>query len=310
MALRYTATEKWEDRWYMSLSPNTKIILEFMEAKCDCAGVWEPNFEDAEFRIGFQSRAIVIDWNAIYEELNTLPSNKFSNTEADTRTKPIPHVIVLTNSKWWLPRFVKFHYGKRGEEFRMYSIPLHIPVFRSLKENGCWSRFVQFHPEAMDASMAKAPPLIMPTMRKVPTIEECLTWVEGQGLPEDEIRLFYATYKANGWKVNGSRADDFPALLDKWRLRYMRDKGEQAWRQETPSQLKIRIDAVDTEIAKQGGITHRPEGKLHDEITPTAMAEIRRLKGMKALYQEAIREKGGKNAKSVSGDKPIPPPAG
>lgn len=312
MPLRYTATEKWEDRWYMSLSPNTKNILEFMESKCDCAGVWEPNFEDAEYRIGFQSRQIAIDWNDVFEELNREPQSKFKmpGEEEDSKTKRIPHVLALANRKWWLPRFIRFHYGKRGEDFHLYNIPLHIPIFRSLKENGCWQKFTQFYPDAVEAKLKSEPPMTMPAAVKLPTLEEVMGWVEGQGLPESELKLFHATYRSNGWKVNGHRVDDFPALLAKWKYRYERDKGEHAWKSESPGQLKLRIEALDQEIARQGTLTHKPAGKLHDEIKPEAMAEIRRLKGLKALYEEAMREKGGtKNAKSVSGDKPNPPPA-
>lgn len=312
MARRLIESERWNDRWFMALSPDSKNILSFMEAMCDVGGVWEPNFEDAEFRIGFTARSQQIDWNQVYEDLNRIPESKFLfpdvNAEAAKKDK-VPHVVVLKNGKWWLPRFIKFQYGKKGEEFRLFNIPLHIPIFKSLKDNGCWDKFLHYYPNVVPDDLAKAPPTDMKKVTKAPTLEEVLEWDEGKGLPEEHLKLFHVTYRANGWKVNGQRVEDFHALLYKWRLRYERDKGDQAWKSETPTQLKLRVEAIDTRIAELGSQTHKPAGKTHEEIKPEAMEEIRRLRAVKANYEEAIREKGGTNDKHVSGSKSGTAPA-
>lgn len=59
-------------------------------------------------------------------------------------------------------------------------------------------------------------------------------------------------------------------------------------------ELKNRIQAIDAEIAKLQQQTFTPEGRVQPRIQPEAMAEIKRLKAIKAEHEQQIREGGSR----------------
>lgn len=48
--IRFTDADKWDDKWYRNLSPNEKVVFQFLCDKCDNAGFYELDLEDMEFR--------------------------------------------------------------------------------------------------------------------------------------------------------------------------------------------------------------------------------------------------------------------
>lgn len=48
MSKRFTETEKWDDQWFRSLGPSTKLVLFFLRDRCDAAGFWEIDIEALE----------------------------------------------------------------------------------------------------------------------------------------------------------------------------------------------------------------------------------------------------------------------
>ena len=52
MVKRFTDTDKFNDKWYRSLSPKQKCIWEYMLATCDIAGFFEIDYENMSFHIG------------------------------------------------------------------------------------------------------------------------------------------------------------------------------------------------------------------------------------------------------------------
>ena len=47
---RWTETSKWDDPWFRGLSAEVKVFWLYLCDRCDDAGVWEEDWEDAEFR--------------------------------------------------------------------------------------------------------------------------------------------------------------------------------------------------------------------------------------------------------------------
>ena len=53
MPKRFTSTEKWDDPWYRKLKPEYKAFWDYLYCQCDNAGVWQMDWEDASFRVGY-----------------------------------------------------------------------------------------------------------------------------------------------------------------------------------------------------------------------------------------------------------------
>lgn len=59
MSKRFTETEKWDDKWFRSLTPGSKLLFIFMLDKCDLAGFYEIDPDDIEFRTGLPSEKVL-----------------------------------------------------------------------------------------------------------------------------------------------------------------------------------------------------------------------------------------------------------
>lgn len=55
MSSRFTETEKWDDKWFRSLPPLSKLVFQFICDRCDLAGFYEIDLEDMAFRIKAES---------------------------------------------------------------------------------------------------------------------------------------------------------------------------------------------------------------------------------------------------------------
>jgi len=110
MAKRFTATEKWDKAWYMKLSPKLKCLWQYLNDKCDQAGVWDENFIIATAHIG----------DTITEE----DMSAFGD-----------RVEKIAPEKWWVTGHVKFQCGELSQKCKA-----HNPIIKSLKENNLFER--------------------------------------------------------------------------------------------------------------------------------------------------------------------------
>lgn len=104
---RFTETDKWRDGWFRKLKPSVKLAFIYIVDNCDSAGVWDPDFELAEFAIGEQ-----VAWDEV------------SSALAD-------RLRVLPNGKWFLTRFLEFQYGELSAECRP-----HAKILQLLRSHG------------------------------------------------------------------------------------------------------------------------------------------------------------------------------
>lgn len=103
---RFTETNKWNDPWFMGLSPSVKLLWLYLLDHCDNAGVVEPNSKLASFQIG----------EAIKEK---------HFTELGDRLKMLP------NGKFLIPKFIGFQFGVLGPDSRV-----HASVLKLLSSHG------------------------------------------------------------------------------------------------------------------------------------------------------------------------------
>lgn len=85
MAKRFTSTEKWIDPWFCGLSPICKLFWVYLLDNCDHAGIWQVNWPLVKFHI----------WEEKVDP--TLYGNR---------------IVVINESKWFIPKFIEFQYGE------------------------------------------------------------------------------------------------------------------------------------------------------------------------------------------------------
>lgn len=96
MAKRFTETDKWKDRWFLSLTPAHKIAWGFICDQCDHAGVVEIVDHIANIQIGCE-----VDWDEFVE----LAGDRIHKIE---------------EGKFWVKAFCDFQYGKLNPENRVH----------------------------------------------------------------------------------------------------------------------------------------------------------------------------------------------
>jgi len=95
MAKRFTASDKWEDAWFRTLTPHCKLFWLFLLDRCDTAGFWKTDYELASFCIGAPIDDNILDaFNGRIEK--------------------------ITVDKIWIVRFVEFQYGSLHSESNLH----------------------------------------------------------------------------------------------------------------------------------------------------------------------------------------------
>lgn len=113
MARRMTDTAKWDDDWFMNLSPVAKLLWLYLVDQCDHAGVWRVNRRLAAFQMGMEP-----NWDEVLNELGD-------------------RIAVLPGGeKWHLKKFVEYQYGPTPNDKNN----AHLGVLKILKSLGLpWS---------------------------------------------------------------------------------------------------------------------------------------------------------------------------
>tara|TARA_R100001163_G_scaffold59465_1_gene48239 strand:- start:4596 stop:5351 length:756 start_codon:yes stop_codon:yes gene_type:complete len=108
MAKRFIDTKIWDKAWFRKLTPKNKLIWIYLLTRCDHAGIWDADWEAAEFFIG--------EWVG-YDELPKEITEKME--------------YIKGEDQYYIPSFVEFQYG----ELRENSKP-HLSVIKRLDEKG------------------------------------------------------------------------------------------------------------------------------------------------------------------------------
>ncbi|MDD5678415.1 MAG: hypothetical protein PHW60_10560 [Kiritimatiellae bacterium] len=110
MAKRLTASDKWEDPWFRTLSLKSKLFWLFLLDRCDGAGFWKIDYDLCSFCIGETvDESILADFDIRIEKIN--------------------------DDKLWVVRFVEFQYGALKEDANP-----HKPVIKLLAKYGLLQR--------------------------------------------------------------------------------------------------------------------------------------------------------------------------
>lgn len=108
MAKRFTATEKWEDPWFCSLTNIEKLFWIYLLDRCDNAGIWQVNWPLVKFFIP----------DFVYNP------ETFRN-----------RIVELAGPKWFIPKFIGFQYLTLNAGNRA-----HVSVIEKLKKEGVYNQ--------------------------------------------------------------------------------------------------------------------------------------------------------------------------
>ena len=108
MAKRFIDTKMWDKAWFRKLSPKNKLIWLYLLTRCDHAGIWDADWDLAEFMIGEW-----VDYDSLPDEIK----NKMKYIQGE--------------DQYYIPSFIEFQYG----ELRENSKP-HLSVLKRLKDKG------------------------------------------------------------------------------------------------------------------------------------------------------------------------------
>ena len=106
MAKRFIDTKIWDKAWFRKLSTKNKLVWIYLLGKCDHAGIWDADWELAEFIIGE---------SVTYDELPDVIKDKMEYIEGE--------------DQYFIPSFIDFQYG----ELKAHSKP-HMSVIKRLNE--------------------------------------------------------------------------------------------------------------------------------------------------------------------------------
>lgn len=104
---RLTETEKWNDKWFRGLSPKHKCLWLYLLDRANHVGIWEPDWEDATFRIG--------------DDISE------SDLEPDFKER----VVKRDDGNLFIPKLLPFQNKKLS-----YDSPAHQHIFVLLKKYG------------------------------------------------------------------------------------------------------------------------------------------------------------------------------
>jgi hypothetical protein len=97
---RFTDTDLWDKEWFMNLGWKHKLLIKFLFAKCDAAGVWSPNWVLASSYIG--AKVGKEDLKPLSKQVEVLPDGRifivdFCHFQYGTLTERCaPHRKIIT----------------------------------------------------------------------------------------------------------------------------------------------------------------------------------------------------------------------
>jgi hypothetical protein len=192
---RFTETQKWEDPWFRRLTPEMKLLWQWVLDRCDNAGVIDPDIELASFQIGYQYPMDTL--SAFGERIEKLPCGK-----------------------WFIPKFISFQYGQLSKDCKA-----HKPIYMSLQKHSLIG-----YPKGINTLQEKEKETDQEketeteeedrskNRKRYATHPEVSAYAKSQpmGISEDCIDAFFDRMEEIGW------VDDRGLPLADWRARFRR----------------------------------------------------------------------------------------
>ena len=116
MAKRFTDNTIWQKAWFRKLATKDKCAFNYIKDNCDSVGVWDADYELADFCIGEN-----IEWNNFIDKCNG-------------------NIEILKNGKLWLKDFCNFQYGNLNSEESLKN-KARLSYINLLKKHNLWEKY-------------------------------------------------------------------------------------------------------------------------------------------------------------------------
>jgi hypothetical protein len=190
MSKRFTDTEKWNDPWFRALSAPHKLFWSYLTDKCNAAGIWKVDIEQARFFIGSR-----IDPDAAVTAFGK-------------------RIFVISDEYWFLVGFPDFQYGRLQPDVRP-----HAAVIAELQKRGVWERVSKGYLEGInthkDKEKEKDKEKGGAGENKRPTLEDVRAYCKERANNVDPEK-WLAYYESNGWRVGKNPMKDWKAAVRTW----------------------------------------------------------------------------------------------
>lgn len=202
MSKRLFDTNKWDKLWFRKLRPRYKCFWEFILSKCDISGVWDVDFETAEFYIG--------------EQIDHSECLKLFKDQ----------IYVMNDKKWFILDFFSFQNGSDLNE----KSPIHKKIKETLIKHGLWDMDKNTLLHTVYDRVCNTPIVIVKegATEKVkvkaeviiPTLEEFLNHCREKLGTKFNTLKFSIENKYQGWKENGWK-DGHNEKITNWKTKIM-----------------------------------------------------------------------------------------
>tara|TARA_R100000781_G_scaffold94684_1_gene59000 strand:+ start:6015 stop:6968 length:954 start_codon:yes stop_codon:yes gene_type:complete len=108
MAKRFIDTKIWDKAWFRKLTTKNKLLWIYILTKCDHAGIWDADWEAAEFFIGE---------TVSFNDLPEIIQDKMNYIQGE--------------DQYYIPSFIEFQYGVLKENSKP-----HLSVIKRLNDKG------------------------------------------------------------------------------------------------------------------------------------------------------------------------------
>ena len=272
MAKRFTDCAIWDKVWFQNLSHVEKCAYFYIKDRCDCVGVWEPNFSLADFQLGLDDASHSVNWELFASKTNG-------------------NIEVLADGKWWLVDFCQFQYGELKD-----SCQPHRSYIEQLKKHGLFEGVVKGYTKGCQ------------TLKEKEKEKDKEKEKEKDGLPFAEIIADLNAKAGTKYKptseatrklirtrwTQGARLDDFKTVHTKKCKEWLGGEMAKYLRPETLYGAKFEgyLNQLEAPIEQRTGF-QPPEDPLDVQDFYTCKKCGRQVKISKRLYQGSTMERYG-----------------
>ncbi|QDP55056.1 MAG: hypothetical protein Tp1111SUR768151_25 [Prokaryotic dsDNA virus sp.] len=205
MSKRFTDTTKWKRVWFRKLKPEHKVFWFYLLDQCCHAGIWEVDFEQAEFFCG-------------------------KLVESEIREVFKKQILEFDNGKrWFIQDFIDFQYGElndkvnahrsainRLKKFKLYNIDE--PLIKSS---------LTLDSRVKDKDKDKDKDKV--NNKRPKNLNEVKAYFKEKGINVDAEK-FFDYYESQGWKkANGRPVVNWKRCISTWKT------------DEKPEEKKVQI---------------------------------------------------------------------
>jgi hypothetical protein len=206
---RFTDIHKWRKTWFRKAALHVKMAWSYLCDNCDLAGFWDPDFEVANFQIGFE-----VNWIEVRATLGD-------------------RIQVLPDGKWWITDFIEFQYGKLS-----WGCKPHKAVLDLLKRRGVLEGYLKGYltlseiPDTLPDTPATLSGRVLDKDKDkdkdsggsggtAPTVELCRAHAPLIGLPESEGEAYFNYYDGVGWVTKSNLPiTNWQSYMHTWKSSY------------------------------------------------------------------------------------------